>query len=356
MISPTTGPRSKKRDVGVPKFLRSLFEMLETEDTQIISWTLDGASVQVLDRHTLESHILPKYFKHSKFTSFQRQLNYFGFKKNTKFRSHMYTFTHPYFRQNRKDLLSKITRHYGHDDDAANGGNAGSGDENDSIGKFLENETPKGDEPPFSLDPMLHLNSQDLDTLMCLMDPETPPHTTIMPDTMPLRIQAPFPSKSLQRFMTLPKTPPCMEFDQHEKHSQLPTKTRPLTPVSPPSNLCFSPLPSQPVYSSSDSRRIESTNAAVRLPPSSDASADHRPHMYSHQPHQALRSLQQPRHAYHAAASQSTSHAPYHSKSSHSTSTPHAMHTQQQHLQTGPNAPRFADDYGVLYEAASMFL
>ncbi|RQM25218.1 hypothetical protein B5M09_000801 [Aphanomyces astaci] len=195
MISPPTGagPRSKKRDVGVPKFLRSLFEMLETEDTQIISWTLDGSSVQVLDRHTLENRILPKYFKHSKFTSFQRQLNYFGFKKNTKFRSHMYTFTHPCFRQNRKDLLAKITRHYGHDDDGANGGNGGSGDE-DSMDKFLNGEGGglRGDEPPFSLDPMLHLNSQDLDTLMCLMDPDTPSHesSSILPEAIPLRIQA----------------------------------------------------------------------------------------------------------------------------------------------------------------------
>ncbi|OQR93475.1 HSF-type DNA-binding protein [Achlya hypogyna] len=175
MISPPAPAlvtRMKKRDVGVPKFLRSLYDMLEQENASIITWTSDGVAVQVLDRHVLESTVLPKYFKHSKFTSFQRQLNYFGFKKNTRYRSHMYTFTHPYFRQNRKDLLCKITRHYGPEDD-----NAVSVEEDEAMEKFLESEAPSSDDAPFSVDPMLHLNEQDMEVLRELIEPETAPPT-----------------------------------------------------------------------------------------------------------------------------------------------------------------------------------
>jgi HSF-type DNA-binding len=37
--------------------------------------------IEVHSPHRLESDVLKKYFRHSKFASFQRQLNYFGFRK-----------------------------------------------------------------------------------------------------------------------------------------------------------------------------------------------------------------------------------------------------------------------------------
>ena len=37
--------------------------------------------IEVHSPQKLESHVLKKYFRHSKFASFQRQLNYFGFRK-----------------------------------------------------------------------------------------------------------------------------------------------------------------------------------------------------------------------------------------------------------------------------------
>ncbi|OQR81082.1 HSF-type DNA-binding protein [Achlya hypogyna] len=105
MVTPT-----KKRKVGVPKFLRYLYQILEKEDASIISWANGGTSIQILDTDRVAQYILPKYFKHSKYASFQRQLNYFGFRKWTKSQTNICTFSHPEFRQNRPDRLYLIKR------------------------------------------------------------------------------------------------------------------------------------------------------------------------------------------------------------------------------------------------------
>ncbi|OQR91225.1 hypothetical protein ACHHYP_04863 [Achlya hypogyna] len=87
----------KTRSTGIPKFLRHLYSILTKEDPSIISWAADGASIQLHSVKRLENEILPKYFKHNKLASFQRQLNYFGFRKWTKTQSSICTFSHPEF-------------------------------------------------------------------------------------------------------------------------------------------------------------------------------------------------------------------------------------------------------------------
>lgn len=42
---------------------------------------LFAGKIEVHNPFKLESHVLHKYFRHCKFASFQRQLNYFGFRK-----------------------------------------------------------------------------------------------------------------------------------------------------------------------------------------------------------------------------------------------------------------------------------
>ncbi|TYZ69493.1 hypothetical protein PybrP1_001837 [[Pythium] brassicae (nom. inval.)] len=80
--------------VKVPKFVRSLYDILHHEDKAILSWSANGTYFQVYDIPRLEREVLPRYFKHSKFTSFQRQLNNFNFHKWTKTRANVCTFSH----------------------------------------------------------------------------------------------------------------------------------------------------------------------------------------------------------------------------------------------------------------------
>ncbi|CAK4196951.1 unnamed protein product [Aphanomyces euteiches] len=100
----------KQRKVGVPKFLRYLFQILECEDPTIISWAGDGTSIQILDMAAVATVVLPKYFKHSNYASFQRQLNYFGFRKWTKSQTNICTFSHPEFTKHRPDRMCYIKR------------------------------------------------------------------------------------------------------------------------------------------------------------------------------------------------------------------------------------------------------
>ncbi|RHY87624.1 hypothetical protein DYB37_003573 [Aphanomyces astaci] len=100
----------KKRNVGVPKFLRFLYEILEKEDKSIICWSHKGTAFQIRRPDALSKGILPRYFKHNKVSSFQRQLNYFGFKKWTKTQTVVCTFSHPNFVHHKPDNIKLIKR------------------------------------------------------------------------------------------------------------------------------------------------------------------------------------------------------------------------------------------------------
>ncbi|KAE8893691.1 hypothetical protein PF005_g5404 [Phytophthora fragariae] len=94
----------------VAPFLRSLRRMLETESGDILRWTPNGRAFEILDMARMMDEVLPKYFKHRKYTSFQRQLNYFSFKKWTKSKAVVCTFSNDCFLRDRPDLAWRITR------------------------------------------------------------------------------------------------------------------------------------------------------------------------------------------------------------------------------------------------------
>jgi heat shock transcription factor 1 len=79
------------------------------EIISIVSWSDCGNSFIIHSLPDFSEIILPKYFKHSNFPSFIRQLNMYDFHK-IRSHDHGWMYSHPFFIQNRSDLLKKITR------------------------------------------------------------------------------------------------------------------------------------------------------------------------------------------------------------------------------------------------------
>ena len=56
-------------------FPGKLYELVVSSPPHIIDWTPDGGSFAILDKDLLCSSVLPQFFRHDRFESFQRQLN-----------------------------------------------------------------------------------------------------------------------------------------------------------------------------------------------------------------------------------------------------------------------------------------
>lgn len=63
-------------EAAPPPFLKKIFDMVEDPSTDsVISWSRARNSFVVWDSHIFSTKVLPRYFKHSNFSSFIRQLN-----------------------------------------------------------------------------------------------------------------------------------------------------------------------------------------------------------------------------------------------------------------------------------------
>jgi len=106
----------------IPIFLRKTYHMIDSCDPTIACWSEDGETFVVKDPVKFERIIIPQFFKHSKFSSFVRQLNFYAFRKikyadtlriDPKLEAetaNYWRFRHDKFRKGKPELLSEIKR------------------------------------------------------------------------------------------------------------------------------------------------------------------------------------------------------------------------------------------------------
>jgi len=120
----------KKESLESPVFLRKTYHMIDSCDPQIASWSDDGETFIVKDHEIFADKVIPQFFKHNNFSSFVRQLNFYGFRKIRSEplklteamdpeESKYWRFRHPSFLRGRPDLLIEIrktSQHHGVDE------------------------------------------------------------------------------------------------------------------------------------------------------------------------------------------------------------------------------------------------
>lgn len=104
----------------IPVFLKKTFHLINTCDPKIATWSDDGLTFVVKDPSVFSSEIIPQFFKHNNFSSFVRQLNFYGFRKIKNDTIHIledddvrldwWQFKHENFIRGRPDLLKHIKK------------------------------------------------------------------------------------------------------------------------------------------------------------------------------------------------------------------------------------------------------
>lgn len=113
-----------KKILIIPLYVYSMVNDPESDD--LICWSEDGSSFFVNRQEDFARKVLPRFFKHKKFSSFVRQLNMYGFHKvphlqqgvlETDGESERWEFSNPHFQRNQRDLLLLVNRKKGNNTD-----------------------------------------------------------------------------------------------------------------------------------------------------------------------------------------------------------------------------------------------
>lgn len=105
----TTGEEEQKSFLANASFPKKLFDLINTTDSDIVRWEEHGKAFRIVDAEIFAEQVLPKYFRHSKLTSFQRQLNLYGFRRITKGEDQG-SYYHAKFQRGKPSSVSEIRR------------------------------------------------------------------------------------------------------------------------------------------------------------------------------------------------------------------------------------------------------
>ncbi|KAF0684156.1 Aste57867_23853 [Aphanomyces stellatus] len=111
-------PSNPSSPIGGTIFPKKLFTMIGATPAALGGWCDNGTAFEIRNPNEFARVMLPQYFKHCKFTSFVRQLNFYGFQKFKReallvaheTNEKALTFSHPFFQQHNPRLLGKIKR------------------------------------------------------------------------------------------------------------------------------------------------------------------------------------------------------------------------------------------------------
>ncbi|OWZ02119.1 Heat shock factor protein [Phytophthora megakarya] len=120
-------------------FVSKLYRMVDTEPSTIVSWCRGGSAFCIVDPKMMAEHCLPKYFRHRRFSSLIRQLNFYSFYRVQE--GQLTIYQHSFFRKGRPDLLVHIKRR-------------GAGKAKDPWFDPLANTSSKAPEQTINLTPM----------------------------------------------------------------------------------------------------------------------------------------------------------------------------------------------------------
>ncbi|KAJ2635072.1 Heat shock transcription factor [Coemansia sp. RSA 1286] len=115
------------RNITVTPFLNKLYSMVDdSASDDLIRWSDDGNSFLVIRHEEFSKEVLPRFFKHSNFSSFVRQLNMYGFHKVPHLQqgglisdgpdADSWEFSNDNFQRGQPDLLHFIRRKKAHRD------------------------------------------------------------------------------------------------------------------------------------------------------------------------------------------------------------------------------------------------